>query len=203
MDTGVANTSRADALGALAWLVDAGVDTIVTDEPGCWLRAPEAPVAADAAPPPAEETAPVRAPPSATSLEPLVEGRSGASVVLVMDADPRAGADRILADAEQRLLQRMLAAIGIDVDAVTRIGLRGAAPALPEGARAALLLGDGPARAVLGKPVSGSRGEAHGIGDIAVVATFAPAFLISQPRAKAHAWADLRLFAATMPDDAR
>src|SRR3546814_15327758 len=40
MESGVARWSRHEALDALAWLMDAGVDTVVSDRPGKWLKEP-------------------------------------------------------------------------------------------------------------------------------------------------------------------
>ncbi len=44
MGLGGLAASRADALSALAWLVDAGVDTLVGDAPHAWLAAPAPPI---------------------------------------------------------------------------------------------------------------------------------------------------------------
>src|SRR3546814_16214584 len=40
MESGVARWSRHEALDALAWLMDAGVDTVVSDRPGKWHKEP-------------------------------------------------------------------------------------------------------------------------------------------------------------------
>ena len=200
MKTGVADWPRADALEALAWLVAAGADTAVSDTPSSWLRQPEALTAqpiAEAVPEQPRPT-PAAAPAGAGSLpEPVMEGPPTAPLLLVMEADARAASGRILIDQEQLLLKRMLAAIGIDVEQTARLGQRGGtAPSLAAtGARAVLLLGDRPSRDLIGKPAAAARGQLHQLDGIAAVVTFAPAFLISQPRMKALAWADLRLFA--------
>jgi len=62
-----------------------------------------------------------------------------------------------------------------------------------------LLLGDGPAQALLGKTVAQARGHAHKIQGVRTVATFHPRFLIQNPARKAEAWKDLLLL---MEDEA-
>lgn len=211
----VASWSRSDALNALAWMVDAGVDVIVSDAPAAWLRAPEAD-APGAPAQPVEEIAkkpekpllsgdfstPPQPVPNAVS--PLVvEGPADAEIALVLDCDPRAGRGRILSDDESRLLERMMAAIGLDLQKLIRFGLTGALPSqhdmLAAPRRALLLLGNGPSQALVRKPLAQARGTAHMIepGNIPAITTFAPHALIQQPRLKALAWADLRLFAKT------
>jgi DNA polymerase len=111
------------------------------------------------------------------------------------------------------LAQRMLAAIGIkpeeayvaslspiyspgtrfsrkDVEATAEIARRHIALARP---RRLLLLGDGPARALLGKPIAQARGHVHKIEGVRTVATFHPSQLIKRPLDKAYAWKDLLL----------
>src|SRR3546814_1521540 len=82
---------------------------------------------------------------------------------------------------------------GVEPDAA------GPPPVAIPSARALLLLGDGPSKALLGKAAGQARGTVHqvelGGRPLSAVATFAPHFLIRQPRMKALAWADLRLFA--------
>ena len=53
--------------------------------------------------------------------------------------------------------------------------------------------GDGPARALLGKPLPEARGHVHKIEGVRTVATFHPRSLINQPSNKARAWKDLLL----------
>lgn len=59
--------------------------------------------------------------------------------------------------------------------------------------RRLLLLGDAPARAVLGKPLIDARGAVHQVEGVRAVATFHPRFLLNRPSEKARAWADLLL----------
>ena len=62
---------------------------------------------------------------------------------------------------------------------------------------AVLVLGDAAAKALLGGAVMQTRGRWHEIstpaGQVRALATFAPALLLSQPRAKRAAWADLQM----------
>ena len=56
-----------------------------------------------------------------------------------------------------------------------------------------LLLGDGPARALLGKPLPQARGHVHKIEGVRAVVTFHPRHLIKRPLDKSLAWRDLLL----------
>jgi DNA polymerase len=56
-----------------------------------------------------------------------------------------------------------------------------------------LLIGEGPAQALLGKPVAQARGHVHKIEGVRAVATFHPRALINQPSNKSLAWKDLLL----------
>lgn len=56
-----------------------------------------------------------------------------------------------------------------------------------------LLFGDGPAQALLGKPLPQARGHAHKVEGVRTVATFHPRQLINQPSNKSLAWKDLLL----------
>ena len=216
METRVASWSRSDALNALAWMVDAGVDVIVSDAPAAWLRAPESDVPAMPVQPTQEiEKNPEKSNTSLASathrqlvsnaISPLVvEGPEDAEIALIFDCDPRAGRGRILSDDESRLLERMMAAIGLDLQKLIRFGLTGALPtehdmmAAPR--RAILLLGNGPSQALVRKPLAQARGVTHMIepANIPAITTFSPHALIQQPGMKSLAWADLRLFAKTI-----
>lgn len=59
--------------------------------------------------------------------------------------------------------------------------------------RRLLLLGDGPAQALLGKPLPQARGHVHKIEGVRTVVTFHPRQLINQPSNKSLAWKDLLL----------
>jgi DNA polymerase len=56
-----------------------------------------------------------------------------------------------------------------------------------------LLLGDGPAQALLGKRVIEARGHVHKVEGVRAVATFHPRQLIKRPSGKSLAWRDLLL----------
>jgi DNA polymerase len=56
-----------------------------------------------------------------------------------------------------------------------------------------VLLGDGPAQALLGKRLIEARGHVHKIEGVRTVATFHPRHLINRPLDKALAWKDLLL----------
>ncbi len=214
MKTGVASWSRPEALNALIWLTENGIDTVVSDEPRAWLDTEQAaaPVAQQQPQPDTVENGDFSGISSGDATDrdallPVVEGASNSHIGLLLDADPRAGARQILPTVDGKLLERMIAAIGLKLDEVIRLGfavgstgqaMREQAAAHP--AEVLLLMGDGPSKALLGKPAAQVRGEAHRIDlggrEVTAFATFAPVFLMQQPRMKALAWADLRLFAA-------
>lgn len=132
------------ALAALAWLVEAGIDTLVSNSPATWLAASVAPEA-DVAPTPPRPS-PVVAPPVqgsgalaaraavAPTLDVLaalaneVAVERGSRVTLFADGNPHApamvlgdapspddiAAGRLFAGDSGQLLDRMLAAIGRD-----------------------------------------------------------------------------------------
>jgi DNA polymerase len=111
------------------------------------------------------------------------------------------------------LAQRMLAAIGLKPDEAYVASL---SPIHTPGARLSgrdredyaeiarrhvrlakpqhlLLFGDGPAQALLGKPVAQARGHVHKVEGVRSVATFSPRHLIKRPLDKSLAWQDLLL----------
>lgn len=59
--------------------------------------------------------------------------------------------------------------------------------------RRLLLLGDGPAQALLGKSLVEARGHVHKVEGVRTVATFHPRHLINRPLDKRLAWKDLLL----------
>jgi len=61
-----------------------------------------------------------------------------------------------------------------------------------------LLFGDGPAQALLGKPLPLARGHVHKVEGVRTIVTFHPRQLINQPSNKSLAWKDLLLL---MEDD--
>jgi DNA polymerase len=145
----------------------------------------------------------------------LPQGSQNAAIMLLSDApvleDYTAG--RPIGGDAWELAQRMLAAIGLtpaqaycaslspihapgaklsgrdreDCAEIARRHVRLAAP------KRLLLLGDGPSRALLGKPVAQTRGHVHKVEGVRTVATFHPRSLINQPSNKSLAWKDLLL----------
>ena len=152
---------------------------------------------------------------SASARRILPHGPEQAPVMLLSDApaleDYTAG-QPIGGDAWE-LAKRMLAAIGIAPDQAYSASL---SPIHAPGARLSdlhrddhaeiarghvrlakpqrlLLLGDGPSRALLGKPVAQARGHVHKVEGVRTVATFHPRHLLKRPLDKRLAWQDLLL----------
>jgi len=152
---------------------------------------------------------------SATSKRILPHGPENAAVMLL--ADPPAledyAAGRPIGGDAWELAKRMLAAIGIkpeeaysaslspinapgarlsaqDIEDCAEIARRHVRLARP---RRLILFGDGPSRALLGKPVVQARGHAHKVEGVRTVATFHPRSLLNQPSKKSMAWQDLLL----------
>lgn len=247
MGPGSIEMTRADALSALAWLVEAGCDSLVDEAPRNWLAPPPdavpvtGPVAAPilkaavspAAPPAADMLARIAAADAATldammaapngpfaGRAPLVAGWvvAGAPAVLLDWPDREDDDDTGLASGEAgRLLDRMLAAIGLERGNLSLLPLLPRRPEVRAAAEAQmaagaavlrrrlalakaprlLIMGDAGSRALLDLPLAAARGHWHRIdGDVQALATFAPGFLLNQPAQKARAWSDLQRFAA-------
>jgi DNA polymerase len=139
---------------------------------------------------------------------------------MIMIAMPEAadcGSGTLLAGEAGRLFDRMMAAIGRDRSSLYLASLscfRSATGRLTDPAagqcaalarhhiglvapKALLLFGDSCARALLGLSVAQARGRWHEIathaGPVKTIVTIAPDYLLKQPPAKAHAWADLQM----------
>lgn len=145
----------------------------------------------------------------------LPVGAAEAEVMLLTDmpsADDAADAQAIGGPSSE-LTRRMLAAIGLapeqayvasltcvlspgtrlsarDLDECAAIARRHIALARP---KRLLLLGDGPSRALLGKPLAVARGHVHKVEGVRTVATLHPRQLLTRPSDKALAWRDLLL----------
>jgi uracil-DNA glycosylase len=145
----------------------------------------------------------------------LPKGAEAAEVMLLADMptpDDIAEGQPISGPAWE-LTERMLAAIGFtseqayvgsltcfhspgtrlsggDLEACATIARRHISLAKP---KRLLLLGDATSRALLGKPLTASRGHLHKIEGVRAVATFHPRFLLDRPSDKALAWRDLLL----------
>ena len=158
---------------------------------------------------------------SATAKRILPHGPEDAAIMLLSDAPTSEDfmSGQPIGGEAWELAKRMLAAIKIPVDqaysaslsclhlpgtrmspadreACADIALKHIRLAKP---RRLLLLGDGPAQALLGKPLPQARGHVHKIEGVRTVATFHPRALINQPSNKSLAWKDLLLL---MEDDA-
>jgi DNA polymerase len=152
---------------------------------------------------------------SPTAKRVMPQGPQDAEVMLLTDAptfeDFSAG--QLIGGEAWELTKRMLAAIRIpaeqsyaaslnclhmpgakmsraDREACAEIARRHIKLARP---KRLLLLGDGPAQALLGKPLPQARGHLHRIEGVRTVATFHPRQLINQPSNKSLAWKDLLL----------
>lgn len=145
----------------------------------------------------------------------LPRGIEAADVMLLADmpTPEDIADDQPIGGAAWDLTQRMLAAIGLDaeqayvagltcthspgtrltgrdLEACAAIARRHVALAKP---KRLLLLGDAPARALLGKPLAAARGHVHKIEGVRTVATFHPRQLLQRASDKALAWRDLLL----------
>jgi uracil-DNA glycosylase family 4 len=224
----------AEMRSALAWWIEAGVDTAVQEEPRDWLKPsparPQAKAVSEQAVPsnlaqPAHETlaqlqdwlaSSAQLPlASATARRIMPQGPQDAAVMLLTEAPTLEdfAAGQPIGGESWELAKRMLAAIGISPDEAYSASLScfhvpGARMNADERAACAeiarkhiklarpkrlLLLGDGPAQALLGKPLPQARGHAHKIEGTRAVATFHPRALINQPSNKSLAWKDLLL----------
>lgn len=143
----------------------------------------------------------------------LPHGAEGAEVMLLSEMPGSDDGDAPIGGEAWALTVRMLAAIGIAPDAAysaslacfsapgTRlsageltacadIARRHVALARP---KRLLLLGDAPARALLGEPLASARGRIHKVEGVRTIATFHPRWLLQRPGDKALAWRDLLL----------
>lgn len=225
---GQSDTVSGRAASALGWWQEAGVDTIVGEEPRDWLapkaKAPDAPPAGpppDALPDTLEGFAAWLAeteqlPYAAPGARRAAASGDPASGLMILTDMPSPDGTLISGEAGA-LLDRMLAAIGRSRDTIylaalspvrTPTGTIGEAEAarLAEIARhqiglvaprALLLFGDACGKALLGSAVAGARARWHevqtGAGPIRTLVTLRPEKLLTQPKLKALAWADLQM----------
>ncbi|HEU5285040.1 MAG TPA: uracil-DNA glycosylase [Sphingomicrobium sp.] len=219
----------AEAVSALGWWLEAGVDVAVAEQPRNWLerkieppnvREPSARAVSQALETlhlfrdwlGTADSLPLG---SVGTRRVLPQGHESAPVMLIaeMPGQEDAAEGRPIGGEAWLLMTRMLAAIGISAeDAYSASlscfhapGARMTAGELAECAdiarqhialarpRRVLLLGDAPARALLGKPLAAARGHVHKIEGVPAVATFHPRFLLNRPSDKALAWRDLLL----------
>jgi uracil-DNA glycosylase len=155
--------------------------------------------------------------PLAPRVCPSGDPGSGLMVMIAMPEAADCESGTLLAGEAGRLFDRMMAAIGRDRTSLYLASLscvRSASGRLTDPAagqcaalarhhlglaapRAVLLFGDSCAKALLGLSVAQARGRWHEIathaGPVKAIVTIAPDYLLTQPLAKAHAWADLQM----------
>jgi DNA polymerase len=155
--------------------------------------------------------------PAAPRVCPAGDPASGLMIVADMPTGEDCAAGTLISGEAGRLFDRMLAAIGRERGSIYLAAL--SCLRSPDGRfgsdsakncatlarhhiglvapRAVLLLGDACSKALLGLPLLQARGRWHEIatqaGPIKALATIPPSFLLNQPAAKAHAWADLQM----------
>jgi DNA polymerase len=155
--------------------------------------------------------------PAAPRVCPAGDPASGLMMLSDMPNAADCGAGVLLSGETGALFDRMLAAIGRNRDSIylaalsclpsasgtftsdsaarcTEIARHHVALVAP---KVLLLLGDACAKALLGLSVIQARGQWHRLataaGEIETLVSFHPAYLLEQPAAKRHAWADLQM----------
>jgi len=145
----------------------------------------------------------------------LPHGPANAEIMLISDLPSRqcATEGRPIAGDAWQLTVRMLAAIGFKPEEayvaslsffpapgqrIDPASLQRCATTMREhvglvSPRRLLLLGEGPAKALIGQSAVQARGRIHRIDGIPAVATIHPRVLLERPQDKAHAWRDLQL----------
>jgi uracil-DNA glycosylase family 4 len=155
--------------------------------------------------------------PAAPRVCPAGDPASGLMILSDMPSGEDCSAGTLISGEAGKLFDRMLAAIGRDRGSIYLAAL--SCLRSPDGRftsdaskscatlarhhiglaapRVLLLFGDAASKAMLGLPLLQARGRWHEVatqsGPVRALATFAPSFLLSQPTAKAHAWADLQM----------
>jgi DNA polymerase len=158
---------------------------------------------------------------SSTARRILPQGPENAAIMLLSEAPTLEdfAAGQPIGGESWELTKRMLAAIGISADQAYSASLScfhvpGARISAADRAACAeiarrhiqlatpkrlLLLGEGPAQALLGKPLPQARGHIHKIEGVRAVVTFHPRHLINRPLDKSLAWKDLLLLMEDEP----
>jgi DNA polymerase len=155
--------------------------------------------------------------PSAPRVCPAGDPAAGLMILAEMPSAEDCGAGALISGEAGRLFDRMLAAIGRDRSSIYLAAL--SCLRSPDGRlssdaakncaslarhhvglaapRVLLLLGDACSKALLGLPMAQARGRWHEIathaGPVKTIVTIPPNYLLNQPRAKAHVWADLQM----------
>jgi uracil-DNA glycosylase family 4 len=155
--------------------------------------------------------------PSAARVCPAGDPTAGLMIVTDMPTGEDCNAGVLISGEAGGLFDRMLTAIGRDRASIYlaalsclrspdgRLNSQGAKQCaalarhhaglvMP---KALLILGDAASKALLGLPLVQARGRWHQLdthaGPVKALVTLPPGFLLAQPAAKAHAWADLQL----------
>ncbi len=227
---------------ALDWWRDAGVDVLVDDAVRDWLAvAPPAPTVALVQ---ADAPAPTGALPDTiaafatwrlgpdapeagwSGVSVAATGPVDARVMVLVDCPEREDGDAgaLLSGTGGRLLDRMLASVGLSRDTVHLAAVcarRPSAGRMPRDVEARLgevarhhveliapqrllLLGDATSRAVLSADRQSVRGSLqpfnHKKGQTGVIASLHPRLLMERPALKAESWRDLRMLVAGMDE---
>jgi DNA polymerase len=157
--------------------------------------------------------------PSAPRLCPSGDPESDLMILTDMPSSEDCAAGTLISGEAGRLFDRMLAAIGRGRETIYLAAL--SCLRSPDGRfntdgakscaalachhaglvqpKALLIFGDAASKALLGLPLAQARGKWHDLathaGPVRALVTLPPSYLLNQPAAKAHAWADLqRLF---------
>jgi uracil-DNA glycosylase family 4 len=157
--------------------------------------------------------------PSAPRVCPAGDPAAGLMIVTDMPTGEDCNAGLLISGEAGRLFERMLAAIGrsretiylaalsclrspdgrFSTDAARQCATLARHHAGLVSPKALLIFGDAASKALLGLPLVQARGRWHELathaGPVKALVTLPPAFLLGQPAAKAHAWADLQSLA--------
>ena len=143
----------------------------------------------------------------------MPHGAEGAEVMLLSDMPGLDDGDQPIGGDAWTLMVRMLGAIGIrpdqsysaslacfsapgakitpgELESCAEIARKHVALVRP---KRLILLGDGPARALLGEKLGPARGRSHKVEGVRTIATFHPRWLLQRPGDKGLAWRDLLL----------
>jgi DNA polymerase len=155
--------------------------------------------------------------PNARRVCPAGDPASGLMILTDMPAAEDCSTGTLLSGDVGRLFDRMLAAIGRDRNSIYLASL--SCLRSPDGRftgdtatqcvtlarhhvglagpRVLLLFGDACSKALLGLGMAQARGRWHEVathaGPVKTIVTLPPSYLLAQPSAKAHAWADLQM----------
>jgi DNA polymerase len=154
--------------------------------------------------------------PAAPRVCPSGDPESDLMILTDMPSSEDCAAGLLISGEAGRLFDRMLAAIGRSRETVYLAAL--SCLRSPDGRfntdsakscaalarhhaglvkpKALLIFGDAASKALLGLPLAQARGKWHDLpthaGPVRALVTLPPSYLLSQPAAKAHAWADLQ-----------